>query len=356
MHPLWSYQDYVDHLAHPNNLVRRWAFEAIEKRFPRQYTKEVAKLIGDSDEHLACTAPKYLAHHNATDHAPAILESFLKDKGNVPGNCAIALGDMHYEPALDTVFEHITRCESANTLFGILSYLGKIRGDDCRQALRDIVSEVHDDYLGGAAAHHLLDHRDPEDVPLVLDAYVDTVDSYVSGDMFLGSLMHSVGAGELYRDLTKYGAEDILKEPEKVLKEALIPYPMITAESQATDEIVRLIEGGEYQHIASSLMLEARNVFRSRFPEDPPPDHLSEIFELDRLALAFLEEFSKRSSCWKLATKNKDMAGNLMSAVFACYFSIQARRGYLRPLEPEATCRDLMDARVLPASVFDSDF
>jgi hypothetical protein len=60
--------------------------------------------------------------------------------------------------------------------------------------------------------------------------------------------------------------------------------------------------------------------------------------------MAFLEEFSKRSSCWRQATKNKDMAGNLMSAVFACYFSIQARRGYLRPLEPEATCRDLMDA------------
>jgi len=93
MHQLWSYHDYVDHLTHPNDLVRRWAFKAIKERFPRRYTKEVANLIGDSDEYLACTAPKYLAYHSAIDQAPAILQSFLNDKGNVPSNCAIALGD-----------------------------------------------------------------------------------------------------------------------------------------------------------------------------------------------------------------------------------------------------------------------
>jgi hypothetical protein len=57
MHQLWSYQDCVDHLSHSNSLVRRWAFEAIEKRFPRRFTTGVAKLIGDSDEHLARAAP-----------------------------------------------------------------------------------------------------------------------------------------------------------------------------------------------------------------------------------------------------------------------------------------------------------
>jgi hypothetical protein len=47
-------------------------------------------------------------------------ESFLRDKGNVPGNCAIALGDMHYEPAFDAVLDRIPHCESGNALFGIL--------------------------------------------------------------------------------------------------------------------------------------------------------------------------------------------------------------------------------------------
>jgi|GEM_PF-3678987 len=57
MHQLWSYRDYVDHLTHSSNLVRRWAFEAIEERFSRRYTKgsrknkfaELALRFGRSD-------------------------------------------------------------------------------------------------------------------------------------------------------------------------------------------------------------------------------------------------------------------------------------------------------------------
>lgn len=343
MRQLWCYQDYVDHLGHSNNLVRRWAFETIEKRFPYRCTTEVARLIGDSDEHLACAAPKYLARHQAIDYAPAILESFLRDEGNVPGNCAIALGDMHYEPAVDAIFDCIPHCESENTLFGIVSYLGKIRREDCHQALRDIFAQLSDDYLGGAAAHHLLDHGNPQDVPLVFGTYIDTVDSDVSVDMFLDGMMRSAGAGGLYGDLTDI-AQDLLESPKKVLKEVLRQYPLITpADSETTNEIVGLIKGSGYQHIATSLMFKAQSVFRSRFPEGHPPDHLTGIFELDSLCLAFLEEFSKRSSCWKQAINNKDMCRNLVSAVLACYFSIQERGGYLRALDPEAACEDLIN-------------
>jgi len=344
MRQLCSYQDYVDHLTHPGSLVRRWAFEAIEKRFPRRYTGEVAKLIGDSDEHLACAAPKYLAHHKATEHAAAVLESFLKDEGNVPGNCAIALGDMHYEPAVDAVLDRIPHCESGNTLFGILYYLGKIRRDDCHQALRDIFAQLSDDYVGGAAAHHLLEHRDPEDVPLVLSMYIDTADPGVSRDMFLKGLMDSAGAGGLFSDLTEYGDQEILEAPQKALKRAMGQYPMISAETETINEVARLIKDGEYQHIATSLMFEAQNIFRSRFPEDHPADHLSEIFELDSLALAFLEEFSRRASYWKAAIESESIGRNLVAAVLACYFSIHERGGYLRALDPEATCENLTDA------------
>ncbi len=344
MHQLWSYRDYVDHLSHSNSLVRRWAFEAIEKRFPRRFTTEVVKLIGDSDEHLACAAPKYLAHHKAINYGPTVLESFLRDEGNVPSNCAIALGDMHYEPALDAVLGRIPHCESENTLFGILSYLGKIRRDDCRQALRDIFAQLSGEYLGGAVTHHLLEHRDPEDVPLVLSTYIDTADPDISGDVFLKGLMHSARAGELFSDLTGYRAQEILEAPKKALKEAPGQYRMISAEPETINEVVRLIEGGDYQNIATSLMFEGQNIFRSRFPEGHPKDHLSETFELDSLAMAFLKEFSKRASYWKVAIKSENISRNLVSAVLACYFSIHERGGYLRALGPEATCEDLMDA------------
>lgn len=63
MQKLWNYQEIVNLLSQPHDLVRRWAFDIINKRFPRKFTPEVAKLIGDPDEHLACAAPRYLAEH-----------------------------------------------------------------------------------------------------------------------------------------------------------------------------------------------------------------------------------------------------------------------------------------------------
>lgn len=344
MHQLWSYQDHVSYLTHSNNLVRRWAFNAIEERSPRRYTPEVAKLIGGSDEHLACSAPKYLAHHRAIEYAPAILERFLKDKGNVPSNCAIALGDMHYEPAVDVILDRLTHCESPNTLFGILYYLGKIRRDDCHQALRDILAQLSDYYLVGAAAEHLLDHRDPEDVPLVLRTYVEKGEPDLPGDVFLKGLMSSVGGKGIYNDLTEYGREDLLDVPKEVLSEMLKQHPMISPEPKIMDEAVRLIEGSQYQHIATSLMFDAQNIFRSRFPEGHSTDHLCGIYEHDIVALAFLEEFSKRSSYWKRALKNENINRNLASAVLACYFSMRERVGYLQALDPEATLEDMISA------------
>jgi len=60
MQRLWTYEDFVGRLVHPNSLVRTWAFDIIEKRFPKHYTPDVAKLIGDPNEHLACAAPSIL--------------------------------------------------------------------------------------------------------------------------------------------------------------------------------------------------------------------------------------------------------------------------------------------------------
>ena len=344
MHQLWSYQDYVSYLTHTNNLVRRWAFKAIEERFPRRYTPEAAKLVGDSDEHLACAAPKYLAHHRAIDHARAILESFLKDKGNVPGNCAIGLGDMRYEPAVDVVLDRLIRCENANTLFGILYYLGKIHRDDCHQALRDVLIQLSDDYLADAAAEHLLDHRDPEDVPLVLRTCIKKAEPDVERDMFLKRLMSSVGAAGVYSDLTEYGGQDILEAPEKALKEMLEQHQMVNPPLETIHEIFGLIKASQYQHIATSLMFDAQNIVRSRFPEGHSTDHLSEIYEYDMLSLAFLQGFSKRSSYWKRAIRTKNIGRNLVSAVLACYFSIQEREGYIQALAPDGRCEDLINA------------
>jgi hypothetical protein len=342
MQPLWSYQDFVSHLNHSNSRVRTWAFEIVKDRFPRRYTPEVAELIGDQDQHLGCAAPRYLAQHGAIGHAPAILKSFVGGEGNVPSNCAIALGHMQYEPAVDDILNRLSQCENANTFLGILHYLGQIRRNDCHNALRDILSELSEHYFLDIVAFHLLEHRDPEDVPLVIEAYLENSDPSDNKDMFLSRLMEAVGARSLFDALTEHGSVSILEAPSKALRAALRNYPLIDPESGMIHEIVKLINGRQYGHLATSLTFDTRDIVRLRSSEHGDGGHLSEISDRDTQSLAFLEEFSKRSSVWEGTAKAEKTERKLVSALVACYLSILERQGYIRALDPSAPCEDLI--------------
>lgn len=340
MNPLWVNQDYIDHLNHPNYLVRRWAFEAISKRCRRVYTPEVARLIGDDHEHLACAAPKYMARHGAVDQAPAILESFKKGTGNIPSNCAIALGDMHYEPAVDAVLERLSHCESTETLLGILYYLGKISREDCHQTLRDALDQLSTQYYVDVVAECLLAHNDPGDVPAVLTAYFSNQDQGLGQEYFLERLMNAAGARGMYNDLTHDRSQELLEAPERALDEMLDRNPILNS-MVFVDTVVDLIDHGRYQDLVSSAAFDARGLVQSRYPAGHCPEYQREIFEYDTLSLAFLEEFAKRSIDWKRATK-RAKHNNLVSAVLACYFSIHERGGYLSALNPEATLAEMI--------------
>jgi hypothetical protein len=316
----------------------------LENRFPRRYTPEVAELIGDQDQHLGCAAPRYLAQHGAIEHAPAILKSFVGGEGNVPSNCAIALGHMQYEPAVDDILNRLFKCENANTFLGILHYLGQIRRDDCHNALRDILSELSEHYFLDIVAFHLLEHRDPEDVSLVIEAYFENSDPSDNKDMFLSRLMEAVGARSLFDALTEHGPLSILDAPSKALRAALRNYPMIDPESGMIPEIVKLINGRRYGHLATALTFDTRDIVRSRASEHGHRSHFSEISERDTQSLAFLEEFSKRSSVWESIAKAEKTERNLVSALVACYLSILERQGCIRALDPSAPCEDLTQA------------
>lgn len=188
MNKLWNYEDFVNHLSHQNKIVRRWAFAAIENHFPNRYTDEVCNLIGDEVEHLACSAPRYLAIHEAVQHAPAILESFKKDQGNVPSNCATALGNMFYEPALEVMFEYFSSVKSEETFLGILNYFGKIDNENCRTALKSTIMQMQDTLILGSAVANLLYHHYPDDVPFVMDRFFDLEDRDRHYDTYLRNI------------------------------------------------------------------------------------------------------------------------------------------------------------------------
>jgi len=344
MNRLWSYQNYVEHLSHANTFVRRWAFKAIENQFPRKFTKEVSILIGDPDERLACGAPKYLAKHRAVEYAPKILECFLESGSDVvSNNCAIALGNMNYASAFDNITEVLQNSKSLETFLGILHYLGKIRSDDSREVLLGVLHHMPDsDYVGSIAAS-LLSCRVPDDVSILLDILSDKHVSDFGTDGLFQNCMGAIESGGIYDDLTEYGRDNILDSPGKVLKNILGQYPMIKIEAELKNEITKRFENHQYLDIVTSLTFDARNIVRSRFPENNYPEYLSEIFHLDMMALSFLEGYSKRPSIWK-SECDKDLIRNHIAAVISCYFSIIGRGGFIKAMNPQASIEELIDS------------
>jgi HEAT repeat protein len=307
MNKLWDYEDYVIHLSHQNKLVRSWAFAAIENHFPNRYTDEVCSLIGDEVEHLACAAPKYLAKHKAIQHAPAILDSFEKSQGNIPSNCAVALGKMNYEPAVDVMLEYFSRTKSAETFLGILDYLGKIRCGNCRDALKSAVIQIQDMFILGAAATNLLQHHNPEDVQLVIDRYFDSGDRDQHYDTYLRDISYALDGAEYFSNLTEFPKNNILEKPREVIDNLILKNSTVELGDDLREDVINSLENGLFEDFSTMIMFEARSIVNARYSEHTHHDWLDQLYGQDTMSLALLEDLSKRSSIWKQIKNSKQL-------------------------------------------------
>jgi hypothetical protein len=344
MNKIWGYEDYVNHLSHPNKIVRSWAFAALENHYPNRYTDEVCLLIGDEDEHLACAAPRYLALHGAIQHAPAILESFKKGQGNIPSNCAAALGNMFYEPALDAMLEYFSTVKSAETFLGILGYLGKIHHDNCRAALKSAVIQMQDTLIRGSAVANLLHHHHPEDVPLVMDRYFDLGNRDQHYDTYLRNISYALGGAEYFRNLTEFTQNSILEKPGDVIDYLILKNSTIELDNTFRKDMIKALDKGLYEDFSTMIMFEARSIVNARYSEDTHPDWLGEPYGQDNISLTLLEDLSKRASVWKRIKNSKQLGRNLISLILSGYFAIKERGAYLTALFPDAGTKNLIRA------------
>lgn len=349
MRQLWNYDDCVERLGHSDKLARSWALNLIRERFPRRYTPEVAGLLDDPDEHLASAAARYLGKHKAVEFAPAILKGLFSGNGNVLGNCASALGDMFYEPAADQILEFLPHCSDANTFLGILHYLGRIHREDCHQALQSAFHQVQDQYFGDTAALYLLEHQDPNDVSLVLDSHLRKAGP--KGNGHLRKLLESVNGSVLCEDFMDCRG-DLLNNPRESISDVIRRYAMIEPEPGLIDELGNMIEGGQYGHLATSLMFAAQKRLQSRPTVERSDAYQSEVEGYDRLALAFMEWLSKHSPRSKSLDEEDSSITHFVSAVLACYFSIIGRETYMPALTPGSGLDDLLTALKSAGSEF----
>ena len=344
MNKLWDYEDYVKHLFHPNQQVRSWAFSALENHYPNRYTDEVHTLIGDKDEHLACAAPRYLAMHEAVQHAPAILESFKNGQGNIPSNCASALGNMRYEQAIDVMLEYFSKAESSETFLGILDYLGKIQREDSRNALKSAVTQLQDTFILESAVINLLQHHNSEDVPLVMDRYFEVSDGSHLTDMILRRVSYALGGGEYFRNLTEFSQNNILKKPGDVLDNCILRNSMIELDKSLRENMIKTLDNGQYKDFSTMVMFDSRRIVNARYSETTHPYWLNDSFGQDTICITLLEDLLKRSSVWKQIKDSKESGRDIISLIISVYFSIKERGVYLKALSPDADVKDVMQA------------
>ena len=324
--------------------MRRWAFSALENHYSNRYTDGVCNLIGDEDEHLACASPRYLAKFGAVQHAPLILESFKKGEGSVPGNCAAALGNMHYDPALDVMLEYFSTVKSSETFLGILDYLGKIRHENCRAALKSAVAQMKDTLILGSAVTNLLHHYNPDDVSIVMDRYFDLFAEDNHDDTYLRDISYPLGGAEYFRNLTEFNRNDILEKPAEIIGNLILKYPAIELDASFHDDMTKALGSKLYGDFLSMIMFEARSIFNARYPEGTPPIWLEEPYEQDTMSVALLEDLSKRTPILKRIKDSKESCRNIISLILSVYFAIKEREAYLTALSPEAGVEDLIGA------------
>ena len=341
---LWNYEDYISHLSHESMLVRGWAFNALENRFANKYADQVASLLNDEDEHLACFAPKYLALHDAVWHAPAILESFRSGQGNVPGNCASALATMKYEPAVDAMLEYLENPGSAETLFGVLEYLGSIRNRKCRDALRSAVVHAKDTLLLGGALRNLLHHRNPEDLDLVLEKYFASQNPHSRYDILLKNIASPLGAGDYFRNLTDSGRNNLLEKPHEAINGLLSTNTQIQIDENLLESMIESLQKRRCEDFATMIASDSSKLVNARYPQNDCPDYLDEFHGQDAMCMALLEDLSKRSAIWKQVKDNKELGTKLANLIVSVYFAAKEREAYLEASNPEAGVEELLFA------------
>jgi hypothetical protein len=173
---LWTFEDVVRFVGHPDVPVRRWALERLTKRFADQAGEAVVTLVDDADSYISFMASRFLSETGDRErYGPVLLERLKRAKSTRFGQLAQALARLDQREALPLVVEHLERARrplDANEFLSLVSALGTFGGDEARQALWEILDGLSKDSLwGGAAIEAMLEAARPEDLNRLVGVY-----------------------------------------------------------------------------------------------------------------------------------------------------------------------------------------
>jgi len=299
-------------------------------------------LINDENEHLVCAALRYLSFHQSVQHAPAILERFKSAQGIISSNCAITLAKMHYAPAMAVMLERFSITEDSETFFGVLEYLGNMRTEECRAALKSALIQMQDTVVLRSAISNLLHHHNPEDINWVMERFFNSGDSYDSYDIPLQNILSPLGGGSYFRDLTEFGKNSILSKPLETIDNLVLKNSHITIDETLRENLIALLENRHYQDFTTAVMFDARKIIHTRYSQNDNPDCLRDLLGQDKMCLHLLEDLLKRGPIWKQVESSNAFGSDLISLIISTYFAIKERGAYVKASPPEAGVDELI--------------
>ena len=176
---LWTFEDVVRFVDHPDRPLRSWAAESLTKRFPERADEVLIGMLDDGAWSIANRAINFLARSGAAErYGPILFERLERSRGDRLGLLARALARLDYRAALPAILEIATRAgpgsekPTVDESLYLASALGDFGGPEARRVLwRMLETTSGDHYWDATVIDALLKAAMPEDVAMLMRVY-----------------------------------------------------------------------------------------------------------------------------------------------------------------------------------------
>lgn len=205
---LWTYDDLLPFLQHPDHPLRLWAVERLIHLFPDRAGDALIPMLGDSHRFIVFEVARFLGQSGERErYGPPLMEHLRQDEGERAGQFAHALAQLDYREAVPLLLERLEQIAQdpnllrRGRLWALFSALGTFGGEAVRQALWNTFTHFSsDDTDLSYAATALLEAALPEDVVRLVQFYRSR-EAGRDREQYLDALGFAAGVESLGREL-----------------------------------------------------------------------------------------------------------------------------------------------------------
>jgi HEAT repeat protein len=175
---LWTFDDIVRFIDHPDTPVRRWAIEWLTKRFPDRAAESLLTVLDDLYTYNVLSACSFLGDQgDRAKHGPALFEGLKQAEGARFAYIAAALGKLGYREAVPMIAQRLnvlwegSSASEPSEYLRIVDALGDLGGDQARQALWALLDGFQDGLWAVPPIEAMLAAARPEDVTRLVKTY-----------------------------------------------------------------------------------------------------------------------------------------------------------------------------------------